>query len=128
MSRPVAKRGDHVVAVDSHLIVPETGGPPLPTPVPFDGVLQADLSPNVLAQHQPVALVDSIAHNTPEHLVAPKTFAKPPANRARIVMGSATVLANGRPIARSGDKAETCNDPVDLPIGTVMAAGTVVSG
>jgi uncharacterized Zn-binding protein involved in type VI secretion len=128
VSRPVAKRGDRVVGVDTHLVIPEAGGPPAPVPLPFDGVLGTALSPNVLAEHRHVALVDSVAENTPVHVVAPKTFAKPPSNRARIVVGSSTVLANHRPVARSGDLAETCNDPVDLPVGKVVATGTVLSG
>ena len=45
-----------------------------------------------------------------------------------VVMGSATVFVNGKPVARSGDTALTCNDPVDLPVGTVVAVGTVNAG
>jgi uncharacterized Zn-binding protein involved in type VI secretion len=30
--------------------------------------------------------------------------------------------------ARNGDTAQTCNDPVDLPIGKVIAMGTVFIG
>ncbi|MFZ5979816.1 MAG: hypothetical protein ACOYVF_04225 [Candidatus Zixiibacteriota bacterium] len=32
----------------------------------------------------------------------------------------------GKPAARMGDMAKTCNDPADLPVGTVIAAGTVL--
>ncbi|MBL9024536.1 MAG: hypothetical protein JNL21_20240 [Myxococcales bacterium] len=128
MSRPIATQGDRVVATDTHLVVPEAGGPPVPMALPFDGELDADLSPDVLAEHRPVALEGSLAHQSPGHIVTPKSFARPPANRARVVVGAPTVLANHRPVARSGDLAETCNDPVDLPIGAVVATGTVVSG
>jgi len=38
------------------------------------------------------------------------------------------VRINGKPAARSGDTALTCNDPADLPVGTVVAAGTVRIG
>jgi uncharacterized Zn-binding protein involved in type VI secretion len=38
------------------------------------------------------------------------------------------VLINGKPAARQGDTALTCNDPADLPAGTVVAAGTVMVG
>jgi uncharacterized Zn-binding protein involved in type VI secretion len=38
------------------------------------------------------------------------------------------VLINGKPAARMGDPAMTCNDPADLPAGTVVAAGTVLVG
>ncbi len=37
-------------------------------------------------------------------------------------------LINGKQAARNGDTATTCNDPVDLPVGTVVAAGTVLIG
>jgi uncharacterized Zn-binding protein involved in type VI secretion len=30
--------------------------------------------------------------------------------------------------ARNGDVAETCNDPVDLPAGQIIAVGTVLIG
>jgi uncharacterized Zn-binding protein involved in type VI secretion len=43
-------------------------------------------------------------------------------------MGSATVFVNNKPVARNGDTANTCNDPAPLPIGTVVAAGTVMVG
>jgi uncharacterized Zn-binding protein involved in type VI secretion len=53
---------------------------------------------------------------------------KPPSNRATIIKGSATVFINGKLAARSGDTAMTCNDPVDAPVGTVVAVGTVMIG
>ena len=37
-------------------------------------------------------------------------------------------MINGKPAARAGDKALTCNDPADLPAGTVIAVGTVMIG
>jgi uncharacterized Zn-binding protein involved in type VI secretion len=43
-------------------------------------------------------------------------------------MGSATVKINGKMAARNSDTAMTCNDPADLPIGQVVAAGTVFIG
>lgn len=128
MTQLVAKRGDRVVAIDNHLVIPETGGAPVVVQLPFEGVLDENLSPDVLAEHRHVALVDSVATQMPGHVVAPKTFAKPPSNRARVVVGAPTVLANHRPIARAGDAAETCNDPADLPVGTIVASGTVMSG
>jgi uncharacterized Zn-binding protein involved in type VI secretion len=38
------------------------------------------------------------------------------------------VNINGKPAARNGDTAMTCNDPADLPAGTVVAVGTVAIG
>ena len=49
-------------------------------------------------------------------------------NRGQIIMGSATVLINGKGAARNGDTANTCNDPADMPVGTVIAVGTVLIG
>jgi uncharacterized Zn-binding protein involved in type VI secretion len=77
---------------------------------------------------QPAATVDSTATNTPPHLPMGGSFSAPPSNKGRIVRGSATVRINGKAAARSGDTAETCNDPRDLPVGTVNAVGTVSIG
>jgi uncharacterized Zn-binding protein involved in type VI secretion len=128
VSRPVARKDDHVVAVDTHMVVPATGGAPVAVRLPFDGTLVESLSPNVLAEHRPVALVGSIALQPITHVAPGGTFVKPPSNQARVVVGSATVLVNHRSIARAGDRAETCNDPADLPVGMLVADGTVLSG
>jgi uncharacterized Zn-binding protein involved in type VI secretion len=56
------------------------------------------------------------------------SFQKPPANKATIRIGSATVKINGKFAARNGDTASTCNDPADLPVGQVIAVGTVFIG
>ncbi|MDX1696492.1 MAG: PAAR domain-containing protein, partial [Ketobacteraceae bacterium] len=55
-------------------------------------------------------------------------FQSPPSDKATIQMGSATVFINGKQAARNGDTAMTCNDPADLPVGTVIAVGTVNIG
>ena len=57
------------------------------------------------------------------------SFAKPPTNMARIIPPcSATVMINGKPAVRSGDKAMTRNHRFDLPAGTVVAVGNVFIG
>jgi uncharacterized Zn-binding protein involved in type VI secretion len=43
-------------------------------------------------------------------------------------MGSLSVNINSKAAARAGDIAKTCNDPTDLPVGTVVAQGTVFIG
>lgn len=123
MPKPAAKQDDTVAATDTHLVEGS------PVPVPFSGVLDGNLSPNVLVEHKPAAMVDSTATNTPAHVPPPgKAFDVPPANRGVIVAGSGTVLINNRAAARDGDAASTCNDPTDLPVGTVVASGTVLVG
>jgi uncharacterized Zn-binding protein involved in type VI secretion len=100
----------------------------VPVPHPFSGVLDAQLSADVRIAGMAAATVGSTATNTPPHIPQGGTFVVPPRNQGRIIMGSATVLINGRPAARAGDTALTCNDPVDAPLGTVVAAGTVLIG
>jgi len=131
MGQPAAKRGDRVVAVDTHVVmVPGTPPAPTPLPHPFSGVLSDGLSPDVKIGGLPAATVGSVANNAPPHVpTTPGTaFQRPPANKGTVRQGSATVMINGKPAARAGDKALTCNDPVDVPAGTVVASGSVRIG
>ena len=128
MGQPAAKQGDQIVAVDTHLIQPPGPVPPVPVPHPFVGLIDGGLSSDVKIMGMPAATANSTATNSPPHLPIGGTFVSPPANRATIQTGSATVLINGKPAARSGDTALTCNDPTDLPVGTVVAVGTVLVG
>lgn len=133
MGQPAAKQGDQIVAVDTHIVmVPAPPGPPVPTPLPhpFAGILNSNLSSNVKVMGRPAATVDSTADNLPPHLPTPPgtLFQKPPTNKATVKFGSPTVKINGKVAARNGDRALTCNDPADLPNGTVIAAGTVFIG
>src|SRR5262249_38191312 len=130
MAQPAAKQGDKVVAVDTHIVLVPTpaGSVPTPLPHPFNGIINGSLSNNVNIMGQPAATVGSTADNTPPHLPTPPgtLFQKPPTNRGTINMGSPTVNINGKAAARNGDPVETCNDPVDLPVGTVVAVSTVL--
>jgi uncharacterized Zn-binding protein involved in type VI secretion len=92
-------------------------------------VFNNGLSNDVKIMGQPAANIGSTAENTPAHLpMAPGSFQKPPTNRASVLMGSVTVRINGKSAVRNGDTAITCNDPSDLPVGTVVAIGTVFIG
>ena len=128
MGQPAAKQGDQVTATDTHLIQPPGTAPPAPIPHPFTGIIDGALSADVKVMGLPAATVDSTATNTPAHVPQGGAFVAPPANRGTIRMGSATVKINGKAAARNGDAAMTCNDPADLPVGTVVAAGTVMIG
>ncbi|HEU4677947.1 MAG TPA: PAAR domain-containing protein [Terrimicrobiaceae bacterium] len=101
---------------------------PVVTPHPFTGTINGSLSADVKIMGKPAATMKSTATNAPRHLPIGGTFVKPPTNRGTIVSGSARVFINGKPAARSGDTAITCNDPVDLPAGVVVAKGTVFIG
>ena len=131
MGQPAAKQGDTITALDIHIImIPAAAGAPVPTPLPhpFNGIIDGSLSPNVNVMGMAAATQGSTATNTPPHIPQGGPFQKPPSNRATILMGSARVLINGKPAARAGDTALTCNDPADLPAGTVVATSTVFMG
>ncbi|MBD2503803.1 PAAR domain-containing protein [Anabaena azotica FACHB-119] len=132
MGQPAAKKSDQIIAIDTHIVmVPSpTGTVPTPLPHPFTGVINSNLSNNVNIMGRPAATVDSKADNTPAHSPTPPgtSFQKPPTNQATIKMGSPTVKINGKMAARNGDIAQTCNDPADLPVGKVVAVGTVFIG
>lgn len=130
MGQPAAKQGDKVVGTDTHiLMVPSPGGPvPTPTPTPFSGSLDGALSSDVVIDNQAAAVKGSTASNTPGHIPTAGPFQKPPSNKGTVDAGSATVLINDKPAARSGDAALTCNDPGDAPNGTIIATGSVLVG
>ncbi|MBL8154893.1 MAG: PAAR domain-containing protein [Anaerolineae bacterium] len=133
MGQPAAKQGDQITGVDIHIVmVPAPPAPPVPTPLPhpFSGIINGSLSSDVKIMGMPAATVGSTADNTPPHIPTPPgvSFQKPPANKATIQMGSMTVKINGKSAARNGDIAMTCNDPADMPVGTVIAVGTVMIG
>ena len=130
MGQPAAKKGDQITAIDTHVVIVPSPAPPTPLPHPFVGVINGGLSSNVNIMGMPAATVDSTAENTPVHLPTPPgtSFQAPPSNKATIKIGSPTVKINGKAAARNGDTAETCNDPSNLPVGTVVAVGTVLIG
>jgi uncharacterized Zn-binding protein involved in type VI secretion len=130
MGQPAAKQGDQVVATDIHIIMIPTPGGPVPTPLPhpFVGQLDGKLSSDVNIEGKPAAVVGSTGTNMPSHVPQGGPFQSPPANSATVQTGSATVFINGKQAARMGDTAMTCNDPSDMPVGTVIAAATVLIG
>lgn len=132
MGQPAAKQGDQVTATDIHIVLVPSPSGTVPTPLPhvFTGIINGELSSDVKITGLAAATVGSTADNTPPHIPTPPgvSFQTPPANKATIRLGSLTVKINGKQAARNGDVAMTCNDPTDLPAGTVVAAGTVLIG
>ncbi|MCK9440676.1 MAG: PAAR domain-containing protein [Methanothrix sp.] len=130
MGQPAAKQGDNIVGSDIHIImIPSPAGPvPTPLPHPFSGMIDGNLSSNVKIMGMPAATVGSTATNLPPHIPQGGPFQMPPSNKATIQTGSLSVRINGKMAARNGDTATTCNDPIELPVGTVVAIGTVMIG
>ena len=129
MGQPAAKQGDQIVATDTHIVVVPASSP-APLPHPFVGAINGGVSSDVKIGGMPAATVDSTADNTPAHIPTPPgtAFQNPPSNKGTIKVGSVTVKINGKAAARNGDPASTCNDPTDLPVGKVIAAGNVLIG
>jgi uncharacterized Zn-binding protein involved in type VI secretion len=128
--QPAAKQGDQIVAIDNHLIQPPGAPPPPPVIVthPFSGLLDGGLSQNVKIEGRLAATVGSTASNTPPHIPIGGVFVNPPRNQGQVIEGSLSVFINGKPATRAGATALTCNDPVDAPVGTVVAASRVLVG
>ena len=130
MGLPAAKQGDLVIGTDIHIVMIPTPGGPVPTPLPhpFAGQLDGKLSSDVMIDGKPAAVQGSTAINMPAHIPQGGPFQSPPKNGGEVLIGSMTVLINGKPSARHGDVAMTCNDPADVPVGQVVAASTVMVG
>jgi uncharacterized Zn-binding protein involved in type VI secretion len=128
---PAARKTDPVVAIDTHIVnVPSpTGTVPTPLPHPFSGQLQDEVSTDVKINGLGAATVGSVAVNQPSHLPTPPgvSFVTPPSNRGTVDTGSNTVRINGKDAARVGDPVRTCNDPTDLPVGTIVSGSLDVT-
>jgi len=108
----VARRADTVLATDTHVVNGAT------VKLPFVGPLTVGLVESVLVNGRAIAVDGSIALNMPPP--------HPGSNQGRVV-AARNVTAGGRPVACVGDKAITCNQPVDLPVGTVSTGSTDVT-
>lgn len=123
-----ARALDTVTAQDTHIVlVPSPSGTtPTPQVLPFTGRLTRSLSPDVTVDGRALAVVGSVAVNGPAHVPIGGTFQKPPSNQGTVQLGSTSVLANGKAVARIGDPVITCNDPVDAPVGRISTGSTTV--
>jgi uncharacterized Zn-binding protein involved in type VI secretion len=132
MGQPAAVKDSMVVAVDTHIVMVPTPGGPVPTPLPHPhmGKLDGGLIGTVKIGGQQAAVVGSTGTNSPSHIATPPgtSFQNPPANKGEVFMGSATVKIGGKAAARNLDPVKTCNDPADLPVGQIVAFGTVLVG
>jgi uncharacterized Zn-binding protein involved in type VI secretion len=129
MGTPAAKRADTVTATDTHVVlVPSPGGTtPTPMAMPFDGTIDGALSRTVFIDGRPAATHGSTVTGTP-HVPKGGTFQTPPSNQGTLIVTDRNVYIEGKLAARDGDRAETCNDPTELPAGTVHATGTTLIG
>src|SRR5438093_7894000 len=61
MGQPAAKKGDQIVATDTHIVMipAPSGAVPTPLPHPFAGIIDGGLSSDVNIMGMPAATVDS---------------------------------------------------------------------
>lgn len=122
MGAPAAVLGDRITATCSiHLVPNPASGAPQPgPPSPFSAPVTTGTCATVQVAGSPVVVVGAQGQNTPPHvgLHPADPFTAPPAQLGAVVQGSATVLAGGVPLARSGDACTACGLPGASLVGT----------
>ena len=73
MGLPAAKQGDQIVATDFHLVIIPPGVPIL-FALPFTGIIDKRLSPDVNIMGRPAAVQGTTATNSPIHIPPAGTF------------------------------------------------------
>lgn len=101
---------------------PASGAPqPSPAPMPFSAPLLSGLEPTVTIGGKAVAVVGSSGYNTPPHvgLHATDPYVVPTMQEGRVLSGSPTVTAGGKPIATSSSQVSMCFQVPGTPVATV---------
>ncbi len=114
MGTAAAVAGDPIVGVCPNHLMPDPLGLPVPAgPRPFSAPVLVGTAATVVVQGRPVVLAASSGLNTPPHvgLHPADPFAVPAAQIGRVLVGSLTVLAEGRPVARLGSAVTCCVTP-----------------
>ena len=129
MGAPAAVLGDRITATcATHLIPNPASGIPQPgPPLPFSAPVTVGTCPTVLIAGKPAVTLGAQGMNVPPHvgLHPADPFFAPPMQTGVVMVGSATVLAGGAPVARSGDACTACGVPGATLVGT---ATTVLVG
>jgi uncharacterized Zn-binding protein involved in type VI secretion len=101
---------------------PAAFGAPTPgPPMPFSAPLVQGLEATVQIGGKPVAVVGASGYNTPPHvgLHASDPFMLPTGQVGRVLSGSATVMAGGKPVATAQSSVTCCVTPGNL-VATTM--------
>lgn len=130
MGEPAAVMGDQVIGTCMiHLIPNPTSGVPQPgTPFPFSAPLVQSVAASVLIGGKPAVVMGSTGYNTPPHvgLHPADPFVVPTTQIGSVVAGSATVLLENRPAAKTGSACVMCGGAPGQLVGT--AANVLVGG
>jgi uncharacterized Zn-binding protein involved in type VI secretion len=129
MGTPAAVMGDQIKGTClAHLIPnPATGVPQPSPPLPFSAPLLQGLATRTLISGKPAAVQGSAGYNTPPHvgLHPADPYMAPPMQQGMVVVGSVTVLIEGRGAAKTGS---TCTICMGVPGQLVGSATTVLIG
>jgi uncharacterized Zn-binding protein involved in type VI secretion len=128
MGTPAAVAGDRISGTCTrHLIPGPTGAPSPAPPLPFSSPLTVALATRTLIKGKPAAVQGSSGLNTPPHvgLHPSDPFMLASAQIGRVVKGSASVLIEGRPAAKTGS---TCTINAGAPGQLAGTATTVLIG
>ena len=109
----VVKMFDPIMGIDVHMILTPPGAV-LPIPHPFIGIVWDAfaflpfIGTTVFHAGIPTAQAGTAGKAVPPHFPIGGTFTVPPGNDAEVFMGSATVLADGAPLTRTGEPVLSC--------------------
>jgi uncharacterized Zn-binding protein involved in type VI secretion len=106
-----------------HLVPnPATGAPQPGPPLPFSAPLTTGLATTVLIEGKPAAVVGAGGYNTPPHvgLHPSDPFMVPTAQVGSVVMGSATVIFENKPAAKTGSSCTICGGVPGTLTGTAV--------
>src|SRR4051812_4956481 len=124
---PAAVMGDRISASCAvHMIPNPASGAPQPgPPMPFSAPLTQGLATKTMIGGKPAAVAGSMGTNTPPHvgLHPADPYMVPTAQIGSVVQGSATVLIEGRPAAKTGSLCTVC---AGLPGQLMGTAATVL--
>jgi uncharacterized Zn-binding protein involved in type VI secretion len=129
MGTPAAVLGDKITAVcNGHQMPNPASGAPQPAPpMPFSAPLTKGLATTVLIGGRFAAVAGSSGLNLPPHvgLHASDPFMSPSNQQGTVTVGSATVMFDGKPAAKSGSSCTVCFGAPGQLVGT---AATVLIG
>jgi len=111
MGQPAVVAGDQVQGQCVGHQIPSPVGAPMPAPpLPFQAPLTVGLSTSVFVAGTPFAVVGSKGYNLPPHVGLHPSDPKmaPPLQEAQVVMGSSSVLVEGKAAAYTGCTVTGC--------------------
>jgi uncharacterized Zn-binding protein involved in type VI secretion len=128
VGEPAAVMGDQVIGTCAGHVVPAPSGNPTPAPpLPFAAPLQMNLAMSVVISGRAAAVAGSRGVNTPPHvgLHPSDPYLVPAAQAGTVIAGSATVLFESKPAAKTGSSCTMCLGPGSL-VGS--AANVLIGG